>query len=281
MKIKNIILLIGIIGFTFPTIGQEKITKSFSTEDGIKKVIISNINGNVSTQGTKGDKITITGSKVNWGKSADVSFEFEQKGDILIAYVKTPCNYLDLDNLLNEKESWKFFNWKNNCDWEDGMSYEIDITLLVPEDMEIYLSTINNGDIDVNDINGVLTATNVNGAIHLENVKKVKRAKTVNGDVDINFSALPSIPGNFYTLNGDINANFPKNLSADMTFKSFNGDFFTNIEEVEMMPAQIKKLKHKKGTKYKNEGSVIKVGKGGVKLDFETFNGDAIVKVKS
>jgi hypothetical protein len=47
------------------------------------------------------------------------------------------------------------------------------------------------------------------------------------------------------------------------------------------MPAVIEKKQDKEGTNLKIGGNRFKVGTGGALLDFETFNGDVIVKEKN
>jgi hypothetical protein len=47
------------------------------------------------------------------------------------------------------------------------------------------------------------------------------------------------------------------------------------------MPAIIEKKQDKEGTNLKIGGNRFKVGNGGALLDFETFNGDVVVKEKN
>lgn len=249
--------------------------------DNYHTVVIANINGSITIEGSTTDEISIKGKKTQWDND-EVSFVYKENDGVLAAYVKTPCNYIDFDQKREDKDDWKYFNWRNNCDWGDHeMSNKIDLTISLPAHMKLYVSTINDGDVTVEKMTGELSVNNINGSITLEGVKDVLHAKTINGDVDLTFTDSPSKEGYYYTLNGDINAFFPEQFSANMTFKSFSGDFYTNIDNIEMMPSIIKKVKNDDGTKYKNQGSVMKVGNGGVELNFETFNGDAIVKTKS
>ena len=104
---------------------------------------------------------------------------------------------------------------------------------------------------------------------------------TINGDLDINYISVPLTPSRFYTLNGDINATFNENLNAVLGFKSRNGDLFTNIDNIKYLPVKIEKTEvfDNGGIRYKiGEYTTIKVRNGGVKIDFETFNGNVIVK---
>jgi hypothetical protein len=65
-----------------------------------------------------------------------------------------------------------------------------------------------------------------------------------------------------------------------MSFESFNGELFTNVPQLESLPAEVERKETSVGTKYKVNGNRFKVGNGGVILDFETFNGDVYIKEK-
>lgn len=89
---------------------------------------------------------------------------------------------------------------------------------------------------------------------------------------------------NTIPLNGKLTVEFPEDLSADCSFKSFNGEFFTNFENIENLPSKIQKIVNTNGneTTHKlNQGSKIRIGKGGKDLNFETFNGNIYIKKKS
>jgi hypothetical protein len=81
-------------------------------------------------------------------------------------------------------------------------------------------------------------------------------------------------------LNGDINALFVKGLAANMSFKSFNGSLYTNVPKLEGLPAVLERKESNDGLKLKVSSNRFKIGSGGALQDFETFNGDVIVKEK-
>jgi len=134
----------------------------------------------------------------------------------------------------------------------------------------------------VNHVKGDVKVNNINGSIALKKVEGAVDAHTVNGSLDVEYSKNPTKDSRYYSLNGDINAHFKKGLSAQMSFESFNGDFYTNIEEIDMLPTNMKKTNSKnkgKGIKYKIGGkSKMQVRNGKTHLDFETFNGNAYIK---
>ena len=150
----------------------------------------------------------------------------------------------------------------------------------VPRVLNLLVSTVNNGNVEIENLGGSIVANNVNGSIKLSGISREAVASTINGNVDINYSKNPEKACRFYTLNGDINAWFQKGLAATMSFESFNGELFTNVPRLESLPVAIEKKETRKGIKFKVNGNRFKVGDGGVFLDFETFNGDVYVKEK-
>ena len=151
----------------------------------------------------------------------------------------------------------------------------------VPASLNLSVSTVNDGDIVVENVKGSVFANNVNGSIKLTNLVREADASTINGDLDIVYAKNPDKDCRFYSLNGDINAIFQKGLAANLSFESFNGDFYTDIQPLEGLPVKVEKTKEGDGIKYKVNGNRYKIRAGGALLDFETFNGDVFLKEKA
>ncbi len=140
---------------------------------------------------------------------------------------------------------------------------------------------MNNGDVKVENVTGTVRANNINGNIALRNIAGPTNASTINGSVDLEYSQNPPQECRYYSLNGDINAWFRKGLTANLTFESVNGALYTNVDDVESMPIALIKKPAERGIRYKIVGNQYKIGKGGVLLDFETFNGDVYLHEKT
>jgi DUF4097 and DUF4098 domain-containing protein YvlB len=171
------------------------------------------------------------------------------------------------------------YDWRN-CDRDQDIDfdYRLDYTIHVPQNVNVVLSAVNDGDIQVSKVTGGIIANNVNGDIELGDLVQAIDAHTINGDVTVNYVRQPVKQSRFYTLNGNINANFPKGLAADVNFKSFNGEFYTNVAKLDNLPVTVEKEPTKKGTRYQVNGNRFRAGNGGVLLDFETFNGNVYLK---
>ncbi|MES2518538.1 MAG: hypothetical protein V4585_10545 [Bacteroidota bacterium] len=252
---------------------KEKIHQEFTVSTN-SLVAIYNIAGSIKVEGYDGDKVVIdidktisadNSQELEEGKR-DTKLGFDQKGDSLIVYTAAPY-----DSRPNTR------NQNINIQYNIHLNY----TIKVPKNVNMRISTINDGDILVENMNGLLRVNNINGKITLNNIKAANDVHTINGDVTINYTSLPPDNAKYYTLNGNLNITYPANFSADCEFKSFQGDFFTDFENVEKLPAVISKTteENEHGTTHKlNKASIIRIGNGGKKLKFETFNGNIYIK---
>jgi hypothetical protein len=257
---------------------QEKINKQFIVSPN-SVLAVYNIDGFIKVEGYDGNKVMIEVDKTLSGKTNEIleqgkrefKFEFEQKGDSLIAYIAEPWDSRPNRNHEKRNDDHRKIEYRHN----------LNFTIKVPNSINLTVSTINNGDITVANVYSFMNVHNVNGAVLVKNAKNANEIHTINGDVNINYIALPPNNAKFYTLNGKLTATFPNNLSADCEFKSFNGELFTDFENIEKLPSKITKITKENdgGTTHKlSKGSAIRIGNGGKNLKFETFNGNIYIK---
>lgn len=273
----------------------EKIVREFAFEKkgAQNALMIANINGDIKVQSTTGDKITVeitktinakTDERLSSGKE-EIQLGVVDLADTVILYVSSPCNRFERST-PNSRHSHMGTKWGYGWD-NQGRSchelyhYTLDFVVRVPPNINLLVSTINDGDVSVENVKGVVKAHNINGAIRLQNLASEAEAHTINGNVDIEYEQNPQRECRFYTLNGDINALFERGLAARLGFQSFNGSLYTNIDRLETLPVQVEKEKKDGSVRYKLNDNRFKVGAGGPFLDFETFNGNVYLKEKA
>ncbi len=260
---------------------KETINKEYTfTGSGDKVLVIDNISGDLVVEAYQGTKVLVevnmelrarTDRQLERAKS-EVKLGTEERGDSLVYFVDGPCN-------CDCRDRNRRYNW-NRCDYD--YKFILDFKVKVPASTNLELYTVNNGDIRVDGVTGEIMAKNVNGGIYLDKIAGATKAHTINGDVEITYTSNPKEHSMYYTLNGDLTVFYLPNLSADMSFKSFNGDFYTNFDITQQLPSRITSdSRRSRGTTYKiDERTAVRVGQGGVELDFETFNGDIFIKKK-
>jgi DUF4097 and DUF4098 domain-containing protein YvlB len=296
----TLILMVTSLQITAQTF-TEKITKEFSFEkkSADNAIMVSNINGDVRVEGYAGDKIIVEVSKSIYAKTnerlekgkTNVQLGVIDRADTLIFFVEGTGAQFGRKS-EGKHNSWSRGDWGynwccndnrncNNCDCRTEYDYKMDFVVKVPPSVHLMVSTINDGDISIDNVAGAVNADNINGSIKMNKLVREARASTINGDVDVEYASNPKSDCRFYSLNGDINAWFQRGLGASMSFESFNGSFYTNIDKLETMPAHVEKKDVAGGVKYKINGNRFKIGSGGAFLDFETFNGDVYLKEKT
>ena len=163
-------------------------------------------------------------------------------------------------------------------------SRAVDLEIQVPVGSTVRLSTVNDGDIEVENIDGEVEVSNTNGEIHVRNVRGPVSASTVNGDVTVVFrGAMVAAPMAFSTLNGDVDVTFPADLKATVRLQSDNGEIYSDFD-VDVTTENLKGNEEKKG-KEKGRFHVIvsremvgKINGGGPEILFKTFNGDVLLR---
>ena len=292
MKTTKLILLTFALTWSVGLAAQsrsETISKTlkFEQTNANNVLYLANVNGNITVEGYNGSEIRVEAIKKVSAKTearleaafGEVEVGVLDRMDTIFLYVKGVCGQFGFQTQRwsDEPRRWGY-DW-NNC--EQSFDYKIDFKIQVPSSINVYASTINDGDVLIAGMNSSISAKNINGSIEVKEAQNLVYAHTINGDVDIDCQSLPAKKARYYTLNGDINFNYPRNLSAEFSFKSYNGEMFTNIPDLTYLPPQIEKKESKgdRGIKYELDGkTVIKARNGGVRLDFETFNGDVYVK---
>jgi len=263
---------------------KEHIQKEFTLPSGSSDQVLSvyNINGNIKVEGYNGNKVILEIDKTITAKTEEIlklgkeefKINIDQKSDSITAYISDP-----FDSRPNRNKRWN--------DMEDRKieyHFHLDFIIKVPFSVNLHVSTVNGGDLIVNDVTGSLDVSNVNGAIKLTNAKGTSKVRTINGNVEANYLVVPPGESNFKTLNGDIKISYPSSFAADCQFKTFHGEFFTDFPNTETLPVKVIKNENNKSARtiYKLDTETsIRFGNGGKNYRFETFNGNIYIKKQS
>jgi hypothetical protein len=163
-----------------------------------------------------------------------------------------------------------------------GVSRRIDLVIQVPTACSMKLSTVNEGDIEVENVNGDLEVNNTNGSITLKQIAGSAVAQTVNGEVRVGFTKVNADKAmSFSSLNGDIDVTFPSSLKATVQMKSEQGEIYSDFD-VQMQKSEARIDKNEKG-KGKYRVTVDKVMRGtinggGQEIQFNNFNGSIYIR---
>ncbi len=107
----------------------------------------------------------------------------------------------------------------------------MELNIKVPMKFSLNVGTINEGDVLVENVDGVLEITNVNGDIRLTNISGSAVANTVNGLLKVNFKTVDTkSPMAFSTLNGNVDVTLPPTAKFDVKLKSDQGEIYSDFD---------------------------------------------------
>lgn len=231
------------------------------------------INGSISIKGTNTKEVIVTGTKRE-DKKKYYSGRKTSKNDTS-----------GLKRISNNSLDFSAEEYENNVRVKSSPHGTTDFEIEVPVNSSLKISTINRGDIYVENVNGAIDASNINGKITLKNVSGSVSADALNKDILVTFNKVtPNTPMAFSSMNGDIDITFPKSLKADVKVKSDRGEIFTDFDIVtKPSTTKVTKDENRRGNSYR-----VKVEKwitgaingGGAELLFKNFNGDVIIRAK-
>ena len=166
-----------------------------------------------------------------------------------------------------------------NYQWE-GYRVEYQIELRVPRAAAVDLSTVNDGDVTVDGVQGDFEVRNVNGAVRLLGLRGTGRATTVNGDIEASFARAPAEPTAFKTVNGSLDVAFPDDLSAELEFQTMHGEVYTDfdLEPISQTGGAERTRERGMFVLNSNRESAFRVRSGGHRHSFHTLNGDIYVR---
>lgn len=274
MKIKyiNSIIVSFVLLLTINLSAQETVTIPLSNpaKEGFLKMGI--ISGSITVKGTSGKEVIITGTKRQGSKDR----HFRKSSN---------SNTSGLKKISNNSLEFSAEEYDNVVHVKSTPHGTTDFEIEVPKNFSLKISTINRGEIYVENVNGTMDISNINGKITLKDISGSVSADALNRDIIVNFiSVTPNEAMAFSSMNGNIDITFPKTLKADIKVKSDRGEIYTDFD----LKAKPSQAKITKGDDSRGNAYNVKVEKwitgsingGGPEILFKNFNGDVIIRAK-
>jgi len=159
----------------------------------------------------------------------------------------------------------------------DWRASRVHVLARVPVDANLELSTVHDGVIEVANIRGELDLRNVNGPITATQVAGSVIAESVNENIRIELNAFNQ--GDTVALtsvNGNLTMGLPGDTGAEVHIDTARGEIYSDFE-VEVVPTKplIDRKREGRGVKVKVESVIIaEVAGGGPVIKLKTLNGD-------
>jgi DUF4097 and DUF4098 domain-containing protein YvlB len=271
IRIHGFLLLSMIItmNLSAQTPSPEKLTVPLTNPGKPYALKVSILSGSIKVSSYEGKDILIEVSARNKNKN-EITEDSNNVGMRRI----TPKNSFD----ITAREDNNDITIDNN---NNDRNKTIDLILKIPQDVKLKLSTVNSGEIEVENIKGELEVNNVNGAIKLTNISGSAVATTVNGNLTASFNTIdPKAPMAFTTLNGNVDITFPATVKSNLRLKSERGEIYTDFE------IDIDKGEHKAGQTSQSgmyqlkldDWVAGKINGGGPEILMKNMNGNIYVR---
>lgn len=242
----------------------------FSNNSQERILEVDNIFGKVDIQGYSGKTVRIQVKEILRADDQkamqeainDTRLDITERNNTVLLFAEAPYRY-------NQNYRYRKYYY----------TAQYDITIQVPYETDLKISTINNGHININNIKGFIKAANVNGSLFADGITGACDVQTVNGRLEVNFDDIPLENCAFQTVNGDIRLGFPSQPHGDYRMKTFNGELYSDFD-YSALPSR--KAVHKSNgrlTKITTDGFVgVRIGAGGPEHEAETLNGDVVIR---
>ncbi|MGD1094978.1 MAG: hypothetical protein ABSB35_23665 [Bryobacteraceae bacterium] len=263
MRLAGLVLALslGVPGFAQTIEDKSTEHRTFS---GVRELILDNVTGSIDVTASSGSSvegdITRTLSAESQDRIAlarkEVRLDVAQEGGLLRLLVDGPFRH-----------------------GYSGYHAAYDFKLRVPRDIRLDLRTVNKSKITVQGTSGDFNVSNVNGGIEMNDIQGSGSVHTVNGPVKVTFARNPTGATSFKSVNGALDVSFRPGLNADVKMKTMNGGLFTDFP-VSALPIAGEPPEQRDG-KFVfrgNRRTGVRIGGGGPELDFETLNGDVLIK---
>jgi hypothetical protein len=236
-----------------------------------KTVGVDNIFGSIHVIGYNGQQVQLTAVRTDEADTQElldraareVTLKTEEKDGELQIYPDGP---------FRQSHS-PFEHWHNG---EPPYRTTFEITVKVPNSMNLDLRNVNKGGIQVEDVRGHFEVREVNGRVDMKGMSGDGEVRSVNGPLHVAFSQNPTGPCTFKTVNGAVEVDLKPGLSADLEYKTLHGGIYTDFE-ITGAPTPVSGTAESKNGRfvYRSHGfSRSRVGSGGPLMSFETINGE-------
>jgi hypothetical protein len=249
-----------------PVVESNTWTQVYPVSTATPHLIVSNIWGNVRVRAGSEGEISVT---IDEKRSAPTQKLFDRSLVLMDLVTDADSDGVSL-MVGGEHQNW---NFHNNC---RGCRVDYQFEVLVPPGTQVEVGTITDGRIDVVDITGTISASNVNGPVYISGLSECDDLQSVNGAVDISFSSAPGLDCSISTVNGDIIVNMPDGTGLDIALDLFNGRLVSEFQvDAYAIPAQVEQTNSDGRLSYKIQQSAgLRIEGGGPTFSISSLNGD-------
>lgn len=231
----------------------------FTNKSSQNLLSVSNITGAIDVQAYEGDVILMEIEKII---TAPTDAELQRGLDEINIKTTEEKNthyvYLDSPNATYNVQDNQL-SFQNDCYGKPCFDYQFQLryTIKIPQGTNLYLSTINGGDISVKNVSSKnITARHISGSIKMKNISGATDAFTISGGITASYLNNPTETSSFTTTSGNIELELQNNLNANISYEIQDGKVISEFDS-------------KKTNKFG-----LKIGKANVDYNFKILSGN-------
>ncbi len=263
-------LLAGIANAATPVVEQRTWQERYAVQTDSPQLTISNIWGNVRVRPGTGGQIVVSTTQL---RSAPDQASFEQSLKVLELRIESDSNGVSIR--VGDADTHR--NTHERC---DGCRLDVQFDIVAPPGTLVDASTVMDGRIDIREIAGRVTASNVNGPIKVHDIQNCGAVESVNGGVELGFSRPPTANCTIATINGDITLDIPANTGMDVALDLFNGEVLSELQVAGIdLPASVEHSTEGDRNRYRiRKLTGLRIGAGGPTYSISSTNGDVRIQ---
>jgi hypothetical protein len=170
----------------------------------------------------------------------------------------------------------------NNIVLHTGTSGKtVDFDIKVPRNFSLKLKSLDNGNVQIVNINGEIEVVNSNGDISLENIAGSAVLSSVYGKITAGFREVtPNSPMMFTSFEGDVTITLPESVNARLKMKSEKGEILSDFDiNYDKRKAVVRKTENTRI--YSLEDWVAgTINLGGPEYVIRSYNGNVSIRKK-
>ena len=157
----------------------------------------------------------------------------------------------------------------------------VDFDIKVPRNFSLKLKSLDNGTVEIVNINGEIEVENTSGDISLENISGSAVLSSVYGKISAVFREVnPNAPMMFTSFEGEITITFPETVNAGLKMKSEKGEILSDFD-IKPVKRQSVETRIENTRVYSLEDWVVgSINAGGPEYIIKTYNGNIFLRKK-
>jgi hypothetical protein len=254
-----IVILFLLVSFIRAKPDQIMVPLTLPGEPG--KLNIEHVKGGIKVTGYEGDVVIIR-ARLRNSKS-----ENEQNGLARVLEQSIQLNATEKDNQVQV--------------FSNSQVKTIDLDINVPRNFDLNINNIEDGIIEIINVDGELVLNNAADDVIINNVYGPAVISTIDGKIEARFREVPpEQPMAFSTVSGKIEVRLPADTRAILKMRTDFGEIYTDFKiDVEPRKTLIEKSEKTGASKFLlDEWTYARINGGGTQILFKSYHGDIFIQ---